>query len=461
MSFVTVHKLEKLGGLDRLHVTALLASNGFLWVGTSIGAVLIYRIPHLGGVPLVAGKPYLAMESHKEAVRVLVAVKTIATVSSSRVKQFISDEDTRNILDAEGGEQNVNGVSTMRRLSNSNYVAPATATFDPSATLRGSPPPLPAPTFDGLSYEEGHGDTRVSTNAGYDNPDELARVVAPNGEVLREEEAEPQETWRVIVEEKEEEVEEEREEEEVEGEGAMEGSAADLPASKELEAVRESTGDDAKQQGLSQSLDYELVDCYPTDNARTHQPDKDDSEATQPIASRVPAPSSGNAQPVSRVPGPSPDLPQAPSPSDQEPDPDLDKTTLKAQVQAKHFTDPDPCDTTMVRVSSPDSGSSTNEYDMVETCHTIKAGDYEDPRTLQWQGPAAIGSLATFFPVQTSLHRSSKPHEGAVFVLTAGRGIVDLRPGKKTGVLFPLPRTRSVVSTAGDESCMIAYEIEV
>ena len=78
-----------------VHVTALMASSGFLWIGTSVGLILIYHIPHLEGIPIVSGKPYLAMDGHKGSVRVLLPVKTMATISSSRVDQFLSDEQRR------------------------------------------------------------------------------------------------------------------------------------------------------------------------------------------------------------------------------------------------------------------------------------------------------------------------------------------------------------------------------
>lgn len=95
-SCVTVNHLEpKVKVTTFLHVTALMASSGYLWIGTSIGVILIYRIPYLEGIPIVSGKPYLAMDGHKGSVRVLLPVKTMATISSSRVSQFLSDEQTR------------------------------------------------------------------------------------------------------------------------------------------------------------------------------------------------------------------------------------------------------------------------------------------------------------------------------------------------------------------------------
>ena len=61
----TEHQLqEKFSNMDRLHVTALMASMGYLWIGTSIGAILIYQIPHLEGIPLISGKNDFLMCMH-------------------------------------------------------------------------------------------------------------------------------------------------------------------------------------------------------------------------------------------------------------------------------------------------------------------------------------------------------------------------------------------------------------
>ena len=78
-----------------MHVTSLMAFSGFLWIGTSVGLILIYRIPHLEGIPIVSSKPYLAMDAHKGAVRVLLPVRTKATIFNSRVEQFLNDEQAR------------------------------------------------------------------------------------------------------------------------------------------------------------------------------------------------------------------------------------------------------------------------------------------------------------------------------------------------------------------------------
>ena len=75
-----------------------MASSGYLWVGLSEGAVLIYRIPHFEhGLPLISGKPFLASDGHKGSVRVLAAVQTKLDIPSGRFDQFISEEKERMI----------------------------------------------------------------------------------------------------------------------------------------------------------------------------------------------------------------------------------------------------------------------------------------------------------------------------------------------------------------------------
>ena len=51
---------------------------------------------------MTSGKPYLAMLCHQDTVRVLLTVKTMSTMTDTRVDQFISDERHRNI--GEGAE---------------------------------------------------------------------------------------------------------------------------------------------------------------------------------------------------------------------------------------------------------------------------------------------------------------------------------------------------------------------
>jgi len=93
MDIVTIHllcfcpagaKITKLDG-EHSHISSMLATKGLLWLGTSLGIILVYRIPCLEGVPLISGRPYLAYDSHHDSVRVLLPM----TVTSRPVKQRI------------------------------------------------------------------------------------------------------------------------------------------------------------------------------------------------------------------------------------------------------------------------------------------------------------------------------------------------------------------------------------
>ena len=133
----------------------------------------------------------------------------------------------------------------------------------------------------------------------------------------------------------------------------------------------------------------------------------------------------------------------------------LADTEIKLEVEGENGLE---------RVASPDSAvsSSSHGYD---TVHSGEASPYEDPTTLEHGGPVSAGPVlfspvASTSTVPTIPGRSTEPQEGAVFLLTAGRGLVNLRPGYRTTVLFPTPGSSAVSSSDGDEGCMIAYEVE-
>ena len=60
--------------VDKITVTALLVTPGFLWVGTSFGLILVYPLPKLQGVPRVVGRACVAFHAHCGPVRSLLAV---------------------------------------------------------------------------------------------------------------------------------------------------------------------------------------------------------------------------------------------------------------------------------------------------------------------------------------------------------------------------------------------------
>ena len=87
---LTGARITKLDG-ERCHISSILATKGLLWLGTSLGITLVYRIPCLEGVPLISGRPYLAYDAHKDSIRVLLSM----TVTSRPVKQRIGSRVLR------------------------------------------------------------------------------------------------------------------------------------------------------------------------------------------------------------------------------------------------------------------------------------------------------------------------------------------------------------------------------
>jgi len=47
-----------------IHVTALLASRGLLWVGTNVGIALTVPLPRLEGVPIISGRANISYHAH-------------------------------------------------------------------------------------------------------------------------------------------------------------------------------------------------------------------------------------------------------------------------------------------------------------------------------------------------------------------------------------------------------------
>lgn len=96
--FLTDASIEdKFKSLNNIYITSLLAEAGYLWIGTSTGATLVYRIPPLNGLPILNERPFLAGDGHNGTVRVLVSVQTQTDKTTARFDQFLTDERQRNI----------------------------------------------------------------------------------------------------------------------------------------------------------------------------------------------------------------------------------------------------------------------------------------------------------------------------------------------------------------------------
>lgn len=60
---------------EKLYVTAMIAKEGLLWVGTDQGLILTYPLPRLGGIPKVNGQACVSFHAHEGSVRCLNAFR--------------------------------------------------------------------------------------------------------------------------------------------------------------------------------------------------------------------------------------------------------------------------------------------------------------------------------------------------------------------------------------------------
>ncbi|XP_048580947.1 rho guanine nucleotide exchange factor 10 isoform X2 [Nematostella vectensis] len=61
--------------LDKLYVSCMTADEGLLWVGTSVGVILIFPLPRLEGIPLVSGRAYVSFHTYQSRVRALYPLR--------------------------------------------------------------------------------------------------------------------------------------------------------------------------------------------------------------------------------------------------------------------------------------------------------------------------------------------------------------------------------------------------
>ena len=87
-------KLTRLDG-DHAHISHILATKGLLWLGTSLGVTLVYRIPCLEGVPLISGRPYLAYDAHQDNIRILLNVTVASRPVKKRIGSYVLREHIR------------------------------------------------------------------------------------------------------------------------------------------------------------------------------------------------------------------------------------------------------------------------------------------------------------------------------------------------------------------------------
>ena len=403
--FLTEYNLEpKLSNLGTLHITALMASSGYLWVGTSIGALLVYNMPHLEGVPLVTGKPYLAMDAHREAVRVLLTVKTMATVSSTRVSQFIYDEQARNIgflkhipVFGDGGLADA-PESTLPRIleeeempSNGGTLMHSIISTDVEEPHPQSPTP-PLIQFSSEETDNVEGGERVGSTLDKENQSmPWVSVTVQGGNQLQD---------------------------------SAEVSLLHL-SGKEIGHIINR---------LDKTVDKEDEPQAPTDEGERRVKLENGDKSQQQQQSQVSMATVSLNDPHHKE-------------------------------MAAGYSYPTELDT-FRRLSTPESVASlsSHDYDPVtdeSSFEMTKApSPYEDPNTLEHTGP--IPAPEFFAPIDSTMSsvpgKPTQSHEEAVYVLTAGRGLLNLRAGRRKSSVLPIGGNSSLTSVR-NEGCMIAYEI--
>ena len=412
------------------------------------------------------------MDGHKEAVRVLLTVKTLATVSSTRVSKFISDEQVRNLrqssiirsqdedlaesfedsfLDScshEGDDEEGGGLEEPPFPSPLQYLRSPEM---PQVTLQNgtvidtrSPSPLASPmvTFStsggfsnggmmlGLQEEtqpvedelQGSESTATLTTAEIHPPPEAPSP--PSEDVVT---GGPDSVATI------------------QATADSRAELLDLSSATQIVSANEEDGEPPKENGGMPAVasDYEVSPALKTAG-------KDTAAVISEVLQHRLVTGSSVGPPGTVV------SPEGEKEGHEE-SIVLADTQVKLEVEGENEPE------IQRRVASPDSIATSGDYDTVGS-YSTEASPYEDPTTLEHGGPVSapvlFSPVASTSTVPTIPGRSTEPQEGAVFLLTAGRGLMNFRPGYKTGVLFPTPSSSAVLSSDSEEAAMIAYEVE-
>ena len=125
-----------------IHVTAMAASRGLLWVGTNVGIALTVPLPRLEGVPIISGRANISYHAHFGPVnfflnlqrKVLTEVASSAPplpASNKSVSATIKEEPELDLKSNSGGTD-----------SGLNSLSHASVSMDDSEATASSKPPL-------------------------------------------------------------------------------------------------------------------------------------------------------------------------------------------------------------------------------------------------------------------------------------------------------------------------------
>ena len=124
-----------------IHVTAMAASRGLLWVGTNVGIALTVPLPRLEGVPIISGRANISYHAHFGPVnfflnlqrKVLTEVQQTALPVNKSVSATIKEEPELDLKSNNSGgtDSGLNSLSTI-----------SVSTEDTEAMMASSKPPL-------------------------------------------------------------------------------------------------------------------------------------------------------------------------------------------------------------------------------------------------------------------------------------------------------------------------------
>ena len=413
----TEYKLggNKLQDTSNLHITSLLLCNGYLWIGTSAGAIMVYRTPYLKTVPITTGKPYMALHGHTSGVRVLISTQTAGTLSSSRFDQFVSEEQRRfqeewEPVEPEEGPH-VNGEDIVSATGVGETGSLPREEAEDSSTF----PPLPPPNFDDLSptgtlkaaEREANGGTETAS-------DKQSRSSTPKAhpEASEEHSAETSDNAHTA-----------------DSETAHATTTSTLP---------QASPNSSDSQEINDAIDMPMR--RRSSNRSSQRSDGSMGGEGRDTFSRGASAETQDTGTFRRLNTLEATGKKRPSPVDEggESEPTPPPREIPQETPPPLYDEVTPEDSpSLNRKRSP--------------------SPYEDPTTLHLTGPAPLHPMPDFFTtleqsVTTTSH-SSGCTEGAIYVLTGGRGFANLQPGK-------LKSSQYISVSTANESCIIAYELK-
>ena len=436
------HNLHsKIKSTSNLHVTSLLVCRGYLWIGTSAGAVLVYRTPYLKTIPIVTGKPYLATYGHGSGVRVLITMHTQGTLTSSRLNQFISEEQERFQEDWEATElvdesyTTTNDATSVSRIDRKRSSKSSIPSSIPKETESSSStfPPLPPPVFSDETSPTGTLEPRPSEPIHEPPVVDSAALVSGEASNLAF----------------------------TENDGTSTLHAGTSQPALNGQEIAENGSTEASSTDTNR-----FNGAPPNSNDGVSYPVRRKSSTTKPQlrkqSGEVEVQQTGTFR-------------QIPTPETQQQDTGMGTfhRILMPELQQQDTG-------TFRRLPTPEEQENggtfhrkptpelAGDYDEVApgSSPMLNRSKYPDPyeNPTNLTGPIPIRSMPDFFAtLDQSMTPSygSKPVVGTVYVLTGGRGLVNLRPGRRRSVHhIALSGSNDIDISTADESCMVAYELK-